>query len=100
MIGTLIDLITCTCPDFAFCISYLSQFSPCPLDIYHTTVKRVFHYISGTRSYVLIYPCSGSIKFEGFSDASFANCLDTHHSYSSYVFQLGKCTISQYFKKH
>ena len=94
MIGTLIYLVTCTHPDLAFYVSYLSQFCSRPLDIHHTTVKRVLCYISGTCSYVLIYPHSGSIKFEDFSDASFANCLDTHYSYTHYVFQLGKCTIS------
>ena len=94
MIGALMYLITCTCPNLAFCISYLSQFSSRPLDIHHTAVKRVFHYISGTRSYVLIYPRSGSIKLEGFSDAFFANCLDTRRSHTGYIFQLGKCTIS------
>jgi len=92
-------LVTCTRPDLTFCVSYLSQFSSRPLDIHHTAVKRVFHYISGIRSYVLIYPRSGSVKLEDFSDASFANCLDTRRSYTGYVFQLGKCTISLYSKK-
>jgi len=45
-------------------------------------VKKVFRYISGTYSYVLIYPHSGSIKLESFLDASFANCLDTRRSYT------------------
>ena len=52
MIGALMYLVTCTRPDLAFCVSYLSQFSSRPLDIHHTAVKRVFHYISGTHSYV------------------------------------------------
>ena len=99
IISVLIYLVTCTHPDLAFCISYLSQFSSCPLNFHHTAVKRVFRYISGTRSYVLIYPRSGSVKLEGFLDASFANCLDTRRSYTGYVFQLEKCTISWYSKK-
>jgi len=70
MIDALMYLVTCTHPDLAFCISYLSQFSSCLLDIYHTAVKKVFQYIFGTRSYVLVYPCSGSVKLEGFSDTS------------------------------
>jgi len=94
MIGTLIYLITCTCPNLVFYISYLSQFSSRSLDSYHTAVKRVFRYISSTHSHVLIYPYSSSVKLEGLSDTSFVNCLDTRHSYTSYVFQLGKYTIS------
>jgi len=85
MISTLIYLVTCTCPDLAFCVSYLSQFSFYPFDIHHTAVKRIFHYIFSTYSYVLIYPRSGSIKLEGFLDSSFANCLDASRSYTSYV---------------
>jgi len=92
-------LVTCTHPNFTFCISYLSQFSSRPLDIHHTAVKRVFHYISSTLSYVLVHPQSSSVKLEGFSNASFANCIDTHHFNTSYIFQLRKCTISLYYKK-
>ena len=92
-------LVTCTCPYLAFYVSYFFQFSSHPLDNYYTTAKRVFRNISGTCSYILIFPHSGSVKLEGFSDTSFANCLNTRHSYISYVYQLGKCTISWYFKK-
>jgi len=87
-------LITCTHPDLAFCVSYLSQFSSRPLNIYYTAIMRVFYYIFDTYSYSLIYPYSGSVKLEGFPDASFANCLDPRYSYTDYVFQLEKCTIS------
>jgi len=93
MIGTFMYLVTCTYPNLAFCVCYFFQFFSYPLDIHHTTVKRVFRYIFGTHSYILIYPCSSTIKLEGFSDASFANCLDTCRSYTGYVFQLGKRTI-------
>ena len=79
-------LITYIYPDLTFYISYLSQFSSYPLDIHYTAIKRVFHYISSTHSYILINPHSGSVKLEGFSDASFANCLNTRHSYTSYVY--------------
>jgi len=85
MIGALMYLLTCTRPNLTFYVLYLSQFSFRPLDIYHTTVKRVFRYISDTRSYILIYLYSGSIKLKGFSNTSFANCLDTYHSYTGYV---------------
>ena len=92
-------LITYTYSDLAFCIFYLSQFSSRPFDIHYTAFKRVFGYISDTYSYVLVYPHSGSVQLEGFLDASFANCLDTRRSYTGYVFQLGKCTISWSSKK-
>ena len=66
MIGTLMYLITCTCADLAFCVSYLSQFFSYSLDIYHTALKRVFYYIFDTYSYVLIYLYSRCIKLKDF----------------------------------
>ena len=66
IIGTLMYYIICTYPNLAFCISYLSQFPSRLLDIYYTTLKRDFYYISNTHSYILIYPHFGSVKLEGF----------------------------------
>ena len=59
-------LVTCTHSNLVFCVSYLSQFSSCPFDIYYTAINRVFRYISGIHSYVLIYPYSGSVNLEDF----------------------------------
>ena len=86
MISAIMYLVTCTYPDLTFCVCYISQFSFHSPNFYHTAVKRVFHYISGSCSYILIYPHSGYIKLKGFLDASFANWLDTHYSYTSYIF--------------
>jgi len=50
IIESLMYLVTCTCPDLSFVLSFLSQFSSHPLLCHHTAVKRVFHYLAGTRT--------------------------------------------------
>ena len=104
MIGALLYLVTCTRPDLAFVISFLSQFSSCPLKSHHTAVKHVFRYISGTKSFTLKYfQCSNTsaspFSLHGYSDVDFANCLDTHRSFSSYYFMLGDAIISWWTQK-
>ena len=93
MISALLYLVTCTRPDLAFVISFLSQFSSCPLESHHTAVKRVFRYLSGTKSFTLKYSrlsdaYASPFSLHGYSDADFANCLDTRRSFSGYCFML------------
>ena len=76
MIGTLLYLVTCTCPDLAFVILFLSQFSSCPLKCYYTAVKYVFHYISSTKSFTLKYSqlsdtLASSFSLHTYSDTDF-----------------------------
>ena len=99
MISALLYLVTCTCPDLAFVISFLSQFSSCPLESHHTTFKHVFYYLSGTKSFTLKYSrlsdaYASPFSLHGYSDADFANCLDTRHSFSGYCFMLRDTVIS------
>jgi hypothetical protein len=99
MIGSLMYLVTCTRPDLAFSVSFLSQFSVHPVQRHHTAVKRVFRYLQGTRQLKLVYPRNGKLELTGYSDASYANCPDTRRSYSGYTFFLGDCAISWMSKK-
>src|SRR5437868_4424240 len=55
MISSLMYLITCTRPDPAFSVSFLSCFSSHSLNSYHTAVKRVFRYLTRTRNVSLMY---------------------------------------------
>ena len=55
MIGSLMYLVTCTRPDLAFSVSYLSHFSSHSLERHHTAVEKVFRYLAGTRSMSLKY---------------------------------------------
>jgi hypothetical protein len=99
MIGSLMYLVTCTRPDLAFTVSFLSQSLAHPTPIYHTAVKRVFRYLQGTKTNRLSYPRNGSVTLTGYSDASYAYCITTRRSYSGHVFYLGDCQISWMSRK-
>jgi len=102
MIGFLMYLVTCTRPDLAFSVSFLSRFSSHPLKCHYTAVKRVFRYIAGTRFLSLKYHqslVSVPLELYGFSDADYASCRDTRRSVTRYVFLLDSCTISWFSKK-
>jgi len=97
MFGSLMSLITCTCPDLAFSVSFLLCFSSHPLKCHHTAAKRVCRYIAGTHFLSLKYhqsPASVPLQLYGFSDADYASFHDTRRCVTRYVFLLNACTIS------
>ena len=90
-------LVTCTRPDLAFSVSYLSRFSSHALERHHTVVKRVSRYLTGTRSMSLKYkhsPTSVPFSIVAFSDSDYASCCDTSRSVSRCTFMLNGCAIS------
>ena len=97
MIGSLMYLVSCTRPDLAFSVSYLSRFASHPLERHHTAVKRVFPYLAVTRSMSLKFkPSSTSVPLSivTFSDSDHASCHDTRRSVCGYAFMLNDCAIS------
>ena len=102
MIGSLMYLVTCTRPDLAFSVSYLSRFASHPLERHHTAVKRVFHYLAGTSSMSLKYkrsPTSVPLSIVAFSDSDYASRRNTRRSVSGSAFGLNSCAISWLSKK-
>ena len=72
MIVSLMYLVTCTRPNLAFSVSYLSRFSSHPLERHHTAVQRVFRYLAVTCSMSLKYkysPTSVPLPIVAFSDS-------------------------------
>jgi len=102
MIGSLMYLVTCTHPDLAFSVFFLSRFSSHPLKCHHIDAKRVFRYIAGTRLLSVKYhqsPASVPLELYRFSNADYASCHDNRHSVIRYIFLLNGCTISWFSKK-
>ena len=97
MIVSLMYLVTCTRPDLALSVSYLSRFSSHALERHETAVKKVFCYPAGTHSISLKYKRSSTsvpLSIVAFSDSDYAPCCDTHRSVSGYAFILYGCAIS------
>jgi hypothetical protein len=91
----------CTRPDIAYAVTTLSQYSSNPGPEHWSACKRVFRYLSGTRSYGLVY---GNTREHGiisvdYSDADYAANPDDRKSISGYVFMLGGAAYSWSSKK-
>jgi hypothetical protein len=94
IIGSLMYAVTGTRPDLAYSVTHLSQFSSSPTSTHLQAAKRVLRFLKKTRDVKLTYKLGQPLVLEGFSDASYGNCLDTRRSFWGYLFQLGGATIS------
>ena len=56
--------------------------------------KKVMRYLQGTRDYMLMYIQFNYLEVIGYSDANFANCIDSRKSTSGYIFMLAGGVIS------
>ena len=82
-------LVTCTGPDFAIPVSYLSRFSSHLLERNYTAVKRVFCYLAVTRSVSRNYKRSSTsvpLSIVTFSNSDYASYRNTRRSVSAYTF--------------
>ena len=57
-------------------------------------VKKALRYIQGTKDLMLTYKKSDNLEIVGYSDADFAECVDTKKSTSGYIFTLAGGAIS------
>ena len=57
-------------------------------------VKKVLHYVQGTKGLMLTYRRSDSLYIKGYSDSDFAGDIDDRKSMSNYVFTLASGAIS------
>jgi Reverse transcriptase (RNA-dependent DNA polymerase)/Retrotransposon gag protein/Integrase core domain/Chromo (CHRromatin Organisation MOdifier) domain/GAG-pre-integrase domain len=86
IIGSLMFLMTTTRPDIAIAISILSKFSEDPNDSHLQAAKRILRYLKGTRNYKLYLGKNTEITLKGYSDANYANDIDTRKSTTGYLF--------------
>jgi hypothetical protein len=95
IIGSCMYLVTCTRPDLAYPVSYLSQFLDPPSKSHLRAAKPLVRYIKGTKDLKLAFPCADALEItlEGYSDSDYRNCLDTRQSISGNLFRLNKLTI-------
>lgn len=74
-----------TRPDITFAVHFLARFQTDPQDIHHTMIKRIFRYISGTRSLGLKYDQTATNIIDSFVDASFCDDRTTGKSTTGYL---------------
>ncbi|UYV79065.1 hypothetical protein LAZ67_17000981, partial [Cordylochernes scorpioides] len=87
-IGCLMFLAVCSRPDIAFAVNKLSRFMAAPVLTHWNALKRIFKYLKGTLDSGILYKRKDVIKLIGYSDADFADDIDTRRSTSGYIFLL------------
>ena len=94
-VGSLNYLAIVSRPDIAFATSNVSKFLNRHNKSNWNAVKRILSYLAGASSLGIKY-CrgEGNIELGGYSDADYANDLETRRSMSGYVFLLSNGPIT------
>ena len=86
-IGSLVFLSVVSRSDIAFAVSSVSKLLNKHSVEHWRAVKRIFAYLKGTKDYRLEYKSGGSEQdLVGFSDADYANDVETRRSTTGYIF--------------
>ena len=94
-IGSLMYAMIGTRPDIAFAVSALSQHNSNPGATHWTAVRRIFWYLSSTKTLGLIY---GSVLCAGYTDADWG-AGENRKSIGGYVFHINGAAVSWASKK-
>jgi hypothetical protein len=85
--------------DIAFMVSTLAQFQDNPGQVHWDVVKRVFHYLNGTKGLALTYGGEGkTCSLQGFSDVDGAS-QEHHHAINGFAFLVNGGAVSWSSKK-
>jgi histone deacetylase 1/2 len=102
----LANFVSCwTRPDITYTVNKLCKYMSNPGDNHWRALKHLLRYLSGTREDGLRYDYSNVTSYSvvrqglyGFTDSSFADCIDTGRSTLAYVFFFDKAVLSWYSK--
>ena len=72
IIGSLLYLMIGTCPDIAFTVTHLSQFSMNPTEDHYKAAQHVCHYLVGTCDYKSVYTCKEDKGLVAYTDSDWA----------------------------
>ncbi len=86
IVGSLLYAAMVTRPDIAQAVGVLSRFNSAPTEAHLTAAKRVLRYLKGTINLTLQYKKTENTEVTGYSDADWANDMDTRRSTTGNVF--------------
>lgn len=98
LVGSLLYLSVCTRPDIAHAVGVLTKFMSAPSSTHWQAAQAVLRYVAGTAEYSLVFGTS-SANIIGYSDASYADDLDTRRSTSAFVFVMFGGAVSWMSKR-
>ena len=94
IIGSLLYLILGTCPDIAYAVIKLSQFSANLLKNHFKWAKYICRYLIGTKDYTMVFDGTPNEGLITYSDSNWAVDLSNHHSITGYFFKLASSMVS------
>ncbi|KAG6327762.1 hypothetical protein ID866_11328 [Astraeus odoratus] len=100
LVGELLYLAVCTCPDISNTVLCLTQHLSCPTPRLLAAAKHLLRYLAGTTNLRLHYgPSSSSSELYGYSDADWATSPEDWISVSSYCWYFYGGVVSHASKK-
>jgi len=100
VIGSLLYIMLGTCPDIAYAVTHLSQFSANPSKEYLDKTLYICCYLAGTRDYALIYDGTSDQRLEGYTDADWGSNPTTRHPTTGFFFTEGNNNPADMFTKN
>ena len=94
LVGSLMYLAMGTPPDISFAVAHLCQVLDCYCHAHWNAAIRVVRYLKGTRLLTLTLGGNPELDLVGFSDSSYADCLDTARSTMGYCFSVGSAIFT------
>jgi hypothetical protein len=93
VIGSLLFLMLGTCPDIAFAVTKLAQYTANPSQIHYENALHICRYLLGTAKYQLVYNGNEGNSLIAFTNSSYSNNVDTRQLHSGYLMQLANGAI-------
>ncbi|CAI7804315.1 unnamed protein product, partial [Closterium sp. NIES-54] len=96
LVGCLMYLMTCTCPDLAYPLGLLARYvAPGQhRKVHMDAAKRVLRYLCSTLGMGLVLGGQGDVVLTGHSDASWVDDRAMQRSSQNYTFSLGSGSVS------
>jgi Reverse transcriptase (RNA-dependent DNA polymerase) len=94
IIGLLLYLMIGTCPDIAFAVTKLAQFSASPSQEHFERAKYICRYLIGTKNYFLVFEHAPGKGLATYMDLNWASNPITRRSVTGYFFILAAGPIT------
>lgn len=93
-VGSLMHTAIVSRPDIMYAVSLVSRFLNNYNNDHWNAVKKIFKYLNATKNFGLCYKQTEKNELIGYSDADYANDVETRRSVTGYVFILNGAAVT------
>jgi uncharacterized protein YlbG (UPF0298 family) len=87
-VGALLYLALSTRPDILFAVTNLARYVNNFTEFHWTSVKRIFHYLQGSKNYAICYTKTKQTEVFGYSDSDWGGNEQDRKSISAFAFKM------------